>query len=206
VQNGDAQAIQRYQFLQGLTNERDQVHWPRFAEINRTATNYRIENQRRQEKQADEQYAQHNRVAISWLEKNHPAWATGDNLKRIRRESTAILRERGYSDAQISKLRPTAAEQSILAEVAMWRLAPRLAKEAKIAGLPTVAEGNAARGYRVHTHGANDTVQKPGVGRSSGYDVDDEKKLLGAISSAKGERAQIMAAAKWQKAKYGKGR
>jgi hypothetical protein len=190
AQHGDRGAIERLQKYQQARQNRDA--WERHF---RTANESRVNHQIALEKQAQQQNAhalaqwgdQQNKVFDSWLENNHPHYATETGKRQLKDTVRQMIRERtGWDDARIGaewnagRWR-SAAEQSFLAESAMHKLT--------------------RESLQRHPRVPKPQPQSPGVARSRASDVEDVRSLQRAVSGAKGERAALMAAVRLQQAK-----
>jgi hypothetical protein len=192
AQRGDvASANKLKQFQKAFDAKKAYVQ--KFVEVNTARVNRQIALEQHQAHQnaqvAEAQRAQHNAHFDAWLEKEHPHFAKGAANRELKQAAREILRERGMSDAQISQLRPTALEQSVLAESAMMRISRQRVKEVQKRGLPTVEQYHA---------------MKPGgvtVGPRGGGGGDRVASLQKQLSQAKSVRQQTIIAGQLMKAK-----
>jgi hypothetical protein len=152
--------------------------------------------------------AQQDTAFDQWVQNEHPQYATADGKRQL----TAIVREhlaeKGLNRQQVDALWAqgywnSAQEQQLLTEAALFRHAKKAAANIS-RDLPTVAEHEAGRGYRIQTRG-----EDQGFGRSitvgpRGGGDDDIKKWQGRVSGAKSERQALIAATALMKARRGR--
>jgi hypothetical protein len=144
-----------------------------------------------------------------WVQNEHPQYATADGKRQL----TAIVREhlaeKGLNRQQVDALWAqgywnSAQEQQLLTEAALFRHAKRAAANIS-RDLPTVAEHEAGRGYRIQTRGENQSIARSiTVGPRGGVDVDDIKSLQRKVSGAKSERQALIHATSLMQARRGR--
>jgi hypothetical protein len=192
AQKGDVAAANKLKQFQHWANVK-KSHVQNFVQLNTARVNRQIALEQHQAAQnaqaAEAQRVEHGNRFDAWLEKEHPGYTNKENKKQLAAAAKEILKERGYDDAAIEQLRYrlSAAEQSVLAEAAMWRIARAKAKEVQRAGLPP--------------------VQRPGgvtIGPRGGGDVDDIRKLQGKVSGARNEREALIHATALMQARRGR--
>jgi hypothetical protein len=184
AQKGDVAAANRLKGFQKAFAAK-KAYVQKFVEVNTARVNRQIALEQYQAQQnaqvAEAQRAQHNKAFDTWLEQTHPTYAKGDSNRALKAAAKEILRERGFTDEAISQLRPSALEQSVLADAAILRIGRARAKEIQRQPLPP--------------------VQRPGVARSRYADVEDVKTLQRKVSGARSQREALMAAVELQQAR-----